>query len=47
MSHCRCRLWCPQPGAGEVLQAPLSVNELLGLQASAATLRKAQASLEL
>ena len=34
-------------GAGEVLQAPLSVNELLGLQASAATLRKAQASLEL
>jgi L-lactate dehydrogenase len=34
-------------GAGEVLQVPLAVNELLGLQASAATLRKAQASLEL
>lgn len=34
-------------GAGEVLQAPLSVSELLGLQASAATLRKAQAALEL
>ena len=34
-------------GAGEVLQAPLSVSELLGLQASAATLRKAQASLDL
>ncbi len=34
-------------GAGEVLQVPLAVNELLGLQASAATLRKAQESLQL
>lgn len=34
-------------GAGEVLQAPLSVSELLGLQASAATLRQAQESLQL
>ena len=34
-------------GAGQVLEVPLSVNELLGLQASAATLRKAQESLDL
>ena len=34
-------------GAGGVLQVPLAVNELLGLQASAATLRKAQESLQL
>jgi L-lactate dehydrogenase len=34
-------------GAGEVLQVPLAVNELLGLQASATTLRSAQDSLDL
>ncbi len=34
-------------GAGQVLQVPLAVPELLGLQASAATLRSAQASLGL
>ena len=34
-------------GAGEVLQVPLAVPELLGLQASASTLKKAQAALEL
>jgi len=34
-------------GAGEVLQAPMAVHELLGLQASAATLRAAQESLQL
>ena len=34
-------------GAGQVLEVPLSVSELLGLQASAATLKQAQASLGL
>ena len=34
-------------GAGQVLEVPLSVPELLGLQASAATLRAAQGSLGL
>lgn len=34
-------------GAGEVLQVPLAVPELLGLQASASTLRQAQRSLGL
>ncbi len=34
-------------GAGEVLQVPLAVNELLGLQASATALRSAQDSLNL
>ncbi|TGD89905.1 L-lactate dehydrogenase [Mycolicibacterium sp. CH28] len=34
-------------GAAEVLQVPLAVNELLGLQASATTLRSAQDSLDL
>ncbi|MGY4708201.1 L-lactate dehydrogenase [Mycolicibacterium sp. CBM1] len=34
-------------GAGEVLQVPLAVHELLGLQASATTLRTAQDSLGL
>jgi L-lactate dehydrogenase len=34
-------------GAGQVLEVPLSVSELLSLQASAATLKQAQASLGL
>lgn len=34
-------------GAGQVLEVPLAVNELLGLQASARTLREAGASLNL
>jgi L-lactate dehydrogenase len=34
-------------GAGQVLEVPLSASELLGLQASAATLKQAQASLGL
>lgn len=34
-------------GAGQVLQVPLAVSELLGLQASATTLRNAQAALGL
>lgn len=34
-------------GAGQVLQVPLAVNELLGLQSSANTLREVRASLEL
>jgi len=34
-------------GAGQVLEVPLAVNELLGLQASARTLREARTSLNL
>lgn len=34
-------------GAGEVLEVPLAVHELLGLQGSAKTLREAQASLSI
>lgn len=34
-------------GAGQVLEVPLAVKELLGLQASAATLTGAQADLGL
>ncbi len=34
-------------GAGPVLPVPLAVSELLGLQASAATLRRAQSGLRL
>ena len=34
-------------GAGQVLEVPLSVNELLGLQASAKTLADIGASLKL
>jgi L-lactate dehydrogenase len=34
-------------GAGEVLEVPLAVHELLGLQGSAKTLREAQASLNI